>query len=342
MQLKNLLAKVLRSLPQILLVTVALIHFVVALRMNWASYDNFDFGKFDLGNMTQMVWNTLHGRTLYLTDYFGTNLPRWSMSHVDPILLLFVPVFFFYQHPLTLVFSQVFLITISSFILYFLADLLLKSKMQAMFVALAFLLYPAVGFLAAKTTFHGVTVAIPFFLLAIFVYEKMCITSQVTKTNLLLFWLFSIITMSGKEQLPVYVFLFSLFAIFFRLPAVETRKVKLNLVALMIVSFVWACLAFFVIIPHYASYRADGYQKFAKSLDIDTDKARDVDLPNYFLTRYDAFGDSYSEVIVNMILNPKILIAVAFGGDKIENLNNTFAPILYMPIVAPQVLLVSS
>ena len=59
----------------------------VTIKMNVFRFNNFDFGKFDLGNMTQMVWNTQHGRFMYLTDYFGTNLPRWAMSHVDPILV---------------------------------------------------------------------------------------------------------------------------------------------------------------------------------------------------------------------------------------------------------------
>src|SRR3990172_12111288 len=90
----------------ILLTVFSLGLFALTVRMNYFRYTNFDYGKFDLGNMTQMVWNTLNGRFLYLTDYFGTNLPRWAMSHVDPILLLFLPLFALYQHPLTLVISQ--------------------------------------------------------------------------------------------------------------------------------------------------------------------------------------------------------------------------------------------
>src|SRR3989338_2200462 len=96
---------------------------VISVRINTFRYDNFDFGKFDLGNMTQMVWNTLHGRFMYLTDYFGTNLPRWAMSHVDPILLLFVPVFVFFPHPLTLIIAQVILVIFSALILYKIVDL---------------------------------------------------------------------------------------------------------------------------------------------------------------------------------------------------------------------------
>ena len=132
--------------------------------MNIFRYDNFDFGKFDLGNMTQMVWNTMHGRFMYLTDYFGTNLPRWSMSHVDPILVLFVPTFTLWQHSLNLVISQLILVIFSSILIFKVAELELRSKLAAFLFGISYLFYPAVGYLTAWTGFHGVTVAIPFFL----------------------------------------------------------------------------------------------------------------------------------------------------------------------------------
>ena len=94
----------------ILLFIFTTLIFFVNLRINLFRYNNFDFGKFDLGNMTQMLWNTQNGRFMYLTDYFGTNMPRWAMSNVDPILLLFLPVFIFLQSPMTLVVSQLILV----------------------------------------------------------------------------------------------------------------------------------------------------------------------------------------------------------------------------------------
>ena len=35
-------------------------------------YDNFYAGRFDLGNMDQTVWNTVHGRFFQLSDPNGT------------------------------------------------------------------------------------------------------------------------------------------------------------------------------------------------------------------------------------------------------------------------------
>ncbi|HLD50845.1 hypothetical protein A3K34_03115 [candidate division WWE3 bacterium RIFOXYC1_FULL_40_10] len=336
MQLKNLLAKVLRYLPQILLVTVALIHFVVALRMNWASYDNFDFGKFDLGNMTQMVWNTLHGRFMYLTDYFGTNLPRWAMSHVDPILLIFVPIFALFPSPMTLVISQLLLVISSAFILYLISDLKFKNKWAASFVGISFLLYPAIGYLNTRTSFHGVSAAIPFFLLAFYIFERGYINNDMTLKKWILFWLLVVITMSGKEQIPLYIVMWGIFIAIFRQKQLKTG------VALVISGILWFLMAFVVIIPSNAHYRVDGYVKFTESLGLSDASTRDVALPNYFLNRYEAFGDSYTDVVISSLLDHKLAIKVFFGGDKPDNLIKTFMPLGFLPLAFPQLLLLSA
>lgn len=309
--------------------------FVVSVRINTFRYENFDFGKFDLGNMTQMVWNTLHGRVLYLTDYFGTNLPRWSMSHVDPILLLFVPIFALFQHPLTLVFSQLVLIIFAALILYKIADLELESKPSALFIALAYLFYPALGFIIAWTGFHGVTVVIPFFLGAFYIFERMDRRNDFSKKSMITFWVLLVLAMMGKEEIPLFVLIYGFFIVLFR------NRLRFGL-SVALVGFLWFVIAFFVIIPKYAHYRIDGYQKFAESLDINTDIAIDVAKPNYFLSRYSDFGDSYSDVFINMALNPDDVIRVFISGDKLENLRMTFEPVAYLPLLYPPILIASA
>lgn len=339
----------------LLLLTVFVVgHFFVAVRMNIFKYNNFDFGKFDLGNMAQMEWNTLHGRTLYLTDYFGTNLPRWAMSHVDPILLLFVPLFAVFPHPLTLVFAQIFLIVTSAYVIYLIACIELKSKLSALLVSVAFLFYPALGYLNAITGFHGVSAVIPFFLIAFYLFEKMSRDLAYTPKRLIAFWVALILLMAGKEQLSLYVVFFGIYIFLFRNPSLAPIKfskayltnlwrakvVKLAF-AMMVVGSVWFVTAFFIIIPAYSTYRISGYAKFAKSLDlIDTD-TRDVSLPNYFLSRYDAFGDSYQGILINMLFNNQKVIKVIFTGDKLTNLNNTFMPVMYLPLASPGILFIA-
>ena len=329
---------------------------MVNLRMNIFRYDNFDFGKFDLGNMTQMVWNTMHGRFMFLTDYFGTNLPRWSMSHVDPILVLFVPTFALWQHSLNLVISQLILVIFSSILIFKVAELELRSKLAAFLFGISYLFYPAVGYLTAWTGFHGVTVAIPFFLGAFYVFEKMYKTNNYSRKNLVLLWVLLVITMMGKEQLPIYVAIYGLFIVLCRSAIWDILKDKTKLKGLRVseilktlwvskntklgvsmfgVGTTWFVVAFFILIPYYAKYRIEGFEKFSKSLGLDTDIVRDVARPNYFISRYEEFGESYTEVIFNLFTDPQKLVRVIFGGDRIDNFRKTFEPLGYMPFANP-------
>lgn len=341
----------------ILLLLFTTLIFVVNLRINFFRYNNFDFGKFDLGNMSQMLWNTLHGRFMYLTDYFGTNMPRWAMSHVDPILLLFIPVFAIFQSPMTLVVSQLVLVLYSSVIIFLLADLHLKSKLVAFLLGLAYLFYPAVGFLTAWTGFHGVTAAIPFFLSAFYVFDRAFITKKYSLVDIVLFTVFIVITLSGKEQISLYVALYGLFIVFFRnnydLSAnrskqiiqivkefISSKAARLGWM-LFCVGVLWFITCFFIIIPSYAHYRINGFTKFATELNINVDTPADVTKPNYFLQRYEEFGDSYVNVIFGVLTNPEKVVRVFFGGDKLDNFKKTFDPVLYLPFFAPQVLFLS-
>ena len=50
----------------------------------------FATGRFDLGNMVQAVWSTAHGDPLRVTDVHGDQVSRLA-AHVDPILVVFAP-----------------------------------------------------------------------------------------------------------------------------------------------------------------------------------------------------------------------------------------------------------
>jgi len=327
---------------------------VISIRINIFRYNNFDFGKFDLGNMTQMVWNTLHGRPLYLTDYFGGNVPRWSMSHVDPILLLFVPIFALFPHPLTLVFAQLFLTSVlAPLVIFKIAKLVLKSNLASTLISISYLLYPALGYLNTQTGFHGVSVAIPFFLLSAYFIERMHHTQIFSKKQFYGLWICAAITMTGKEQLPLYVGLLSVFGLIWRTPLPQNLpvlskawlKVYLkhpmakNLVALLILSIIWLVTAFFVVIPQNAHYRVESYKAFTQEVGVDTELTNDVVSENYFLSRYQDLGDSYGEILLGMVEDPERLVNIVFGGDKLDNFSKTFFPALFLPFLAPQILI---
>ncbi len=319
----------------ILLTLVCFVIFFVSVKVTLFRYSNFEFGKFDLGNMGQMVYNTMNGRFLEVTDYFGENMPRWGMSHVDPFLILFVPAYFFFPDARVLVVSQLALVIFSAVILFFISNFLLKSKTSALFIGLAYLFYPANGYLLAWTGFHSVTAVIPFFLLAFLTFEKMHDSKIFSKKSLTLFYLLLIITMSGKEQISLIVAMYGVFILLFR----GHKKVALSLI---VGGVLWFIACFFYIIPSSAHYRIDGYKEFAKSVGLDQTPQKDVLNSNYFIGRYDEFGNSISEVVTNIILNPVKVVDVFFSGDKKENFTMTFLPVLFLPFFAIPVMAIAS
>lgn len=355
MNISKILKFVKENIYLIALFFFSCINLLVAVKLNIFRYNNYDFGKFDLGNMTQMVWYTLRGKFMFLTDYFGSNVPRWSMSHVDPLLALFSPIFAVFPHPLTLVFSQLLIVVFSSFLIYAIAELELGSKFAACALGFAYLLYPSMGFINGTMGFHAVTAAIPIFLSAFYLFEKMYKEDKFTKNNLVIFWVLLILTMAGKEQIPLYIFMWGLFILVFRTKnagsfkltkdwfsnflKIKTAKIGLGMV---FVGIAWFLTAFFIIIPRNAHYRIESYERFLESIGVEIVPGSDVTMENYFLGRYEDFGDSYTEILFNMVRNPDAMIRVFFSGDRLESLDRTFRPVSYLPFANPAMLLISA
>src|SRR6186997_2766254 len=70
-------------------------------------YLDVRLARYDLGNMTQAVWSTAHGRVLEVTDgVTGEQLTRVG-QHVDPILAALTPFWIVAPSPMTLVAVQI-------------------------------------------------------------------------------------------------------------------------------------------------------------------------------------------------------------------------------------------
>ena len=309
--------------------------FALMVKINVFRYDDFSQGKFDLGNMTQMAWYSLRGKFMYLTDYFGSNVPRWSMSHVDPILIIFLPIFFLIPHPLTLVFSQNLLIILGAFFIFEIAKLKTKNNYFSLFLAMAYLSFPALGFVLAWTGYHGVSPAIFFFLAFVYYYERIISEERRFKLkDYIILIVLMTVTMSGKEQIPLYFLMFG----FYIFVSSTLRKFSISM---MIYSIIWFLVCFLIIIPHYSSYRIDSFERFVTEMGINKEDVPNVYSENYFLARYSEFGDSYFEIAKNMALNPVKTASIFISGDKLDNLYYTFGPVSYLSFLHPLMMLVA-
>ena len=61
-------------------------------------YSSFRLFGYDLGNMVQAVWSTAHGHPLRMTNLHGEQISRLA-AHIDPILVLFAPLWWIWPSP---------------------------------------------------------------------------------------------------------------------------------------------------------------------------------------------------------------------------------------------------
>ena len=144
-----------RVLPALLAATAAYAAGFAALSV--LRYRAFATGRFDLGNMVQAVWSTAHGHPLRMTDLHGDQISRLA-AHVDPILVLFAPLWWLWPSPQLLLVAQALVVALGAVPVFLLARKHLRSARAGLGFALAYLLYPATGWLTLNE-FHPVALA---------------------------------------------------------------------------------------------------------------------------------------------------------------------------------------
>jgi uncharacterized membrane protein len=132
--------------------------------LSWTRHLSLATGRFDLGNMTQAVWSTAHGRPLEMTGLHGEQISRLG-AHVDPILAGFAPLWWLWPDPALLLVAQSIAVALGAPAVYALAQRRLASERAALGCALAYLLYPPLHWLTVAE-FHPVALAAPLLLWA--------------------------------------------------------------------------------------------------------------------------------------------------------------------------------
>ncbi|PJA40716.1 hypothetical protein CO178_01670 [candidate division WWE3 bacterium CG_4_9_14_3_um_filter_34_6] len=317
------------NLNLIILILIALITVTYSFVLAQKRYSNFEYGKFDLGNMSQIIWNTSNGRFMEVTDQFGTNMPRWGMSHVDPILVIFAPLYLFFDHPMMIVLIQHILVISAIFPLFWLTKIKTKSLVASYLMVATYILYPAIGFTLAWTGFHGISFVAPLFIWIVYLLESCDFfrnkNPKIAK-KIIYYWFLIILMLMGKEEIGSLLAIFSVFIYF------KNKKLAIQT---FLVSFIWFIIAFFVIIPSYSNLREQSIVNFAEKVSISGVNLESASGDNFFLSRYSYLGSSYKEIVTNAVLHPSKVIKVVFTQDKVEALNNLFGPLGYIVFIIP-------
>ncbi len=270
---------------------------------SFLKYDNFYTGRFDLGNMDQTVWNTIHGRIFQLTDPNGTNTISRLAFHADFILILLAPFYILWSDPKMLLLIQTIILGFGALFVYLISKNILKNNNLSLVFAVIFLFNPAVE-LTNLYDFHPVALATTFLLAAFYFLIK-------NKHFLLV--IFLVLAGITKEQIWIIAGIFGLYLAIFRRDKIN--KILGALIALTSFSI------FYYLVWH-AIPNALGKEHFA-------------------LSYYSDFGDTPTHIIKNVLLSPQKILSTVFQGSQLNYVTELFAPIGFVSIFSPLYLIFS-
>jgi len=257
----------------------------------------FADGRFDLGNMVQAVWWTAHGHPLRMTNLHGQQISRLA-AHVDPLLAVFGPLWWIWPSPDLLLVVQALAIAAGAWPVYRLALKHLGSSRAGLGFALAYLLYPATGWLTLNE-FHPVALATPLLLFAFWYLDN---------DRLLPFALFAVPAAASKEEIGLVIAGFGVwYAVARRRPAAGA--------AIAVLGFAWSAIAIAVVIPHFHT-------------------AGESD----FYGRYSEVGGSAAGIVKTTLTHPGRIAHAAFSGRDLRYVAELVVPLAGLSLLAPLVL----
>lgn len=255
--------------------------------------------RFDLGNMTQTVWNTSQGRFFEYTNPYGTNIASRYIHHADLLLILFAPIYWVYASPNVLLVAQVIIVALGGWLLYKFAKRVLGHEWLAAVLALSYLFYPTLQ-RAVLFDFHALTISATF---------AIGLTWAYVEQRWRWFMFFAILFALCKEELTLMLASFGLFMLWRHRTDRRIRRVALTTV---LVSVVYFGATYFAIMP-----------------------AARENQPSKYNVLYDVLGDSPSEIIQTVVHHPRLFAAMVLGKQARHMYAGQLGPVGFLPLASP-------
>ncbi len=290
-------------LAWIFLAVVTIVYSLAMSNQAILRYATFKATAFDLGNMDQVIWNTLHGRLFQFTnqaiDWYGP--PTRLAIHFEPIILPLSLLYSFGSDPRILLVFQTLALASGSLPVFLLTRKIIPQwPLLAALMATSYLLAPALIGLNIFD-FHPVALATPLLLYALLALEY---------KHYAWFLIMCVLAASTKEDVPLAIAMLGILVIWkYKLP-------RLGL-TLLIGGALWSLIAFRIIIPHFYP----GVQA------------------NNFWYRYEELGSSPGAAILNLFVRPWVFFSLFFTLDRLYYLLNLVRGAGFLPLLAPEWLL---
>lgn len=282
---------------EIILAFFMVLYVIYFTTASFLRHDNFYTGRFDLGNMDQTVWNTIHGRIFQLTNPNGTEIISRLAFHADFLLILLSPLYLIWASAKMLLLTQTLVLGLGAIFIYAIAKDIIKNKNLSLVLGIAFLLNPALQF-TNLYDFHPVTLTTAF-LLGVFYFIR--------RDKYLWGILFLFLSAISKEEIWLVSGIFGLYMLI-------SAKNKIKKI-IGIIIFILSPIVFYYLVTK-AIPSALGQQHFA-------------------LSYYSEFGDSPMAIIKNVLFSPQKIIKIIFQQGQLDYLLKLFAPLGFVSIFAP-------
>ena len=276
-----------------------LIYILIFGYLSFLKYQSFSYFDWDLAGEASVLWNSVHGKFLYVSfleqSVFG--------AHFNPIILFILPIYAIFQSPLTLLFLQSLFLGLAAFPLYLLARTKL-SKTFSLALAVAYLLYPPLGYINLFES-HFEIYEIFFLFFALYCFEKERFRN---------FLLFVLLALLCKENVSLVIFMFGIYAWI-------RRRSKGWVLVPLLTGAIWFFLSVKVVIPYFAK---------------DAKLYQDGFIFSYY---YKHLGSDLFSMVKTVIFHPLSIAGYAFRPQKIIYLCQLFLPVGFLGLLSPVSLL---
>lgn len=251
----------------------------------------FNTGAYDLAMYDSALSNTLKGQFMY-TPWLGRS---YFSEHCAPILFGLLPLYLIHDGAYTLMIVQALALVLSLVPLYYIANDTFNDRIVSLGILLAYLNYRYLlnGFMF---DFHH-EIFEPVLIFSLFFYLR--------RKRQIPYFIFLILALACKEDMPIYLFVFGLYA------GVIEKKWKFGLPT-MLISLIWGIVAIKIIIPYSFP---DGIH------------------PSRFLDRWSQYGQTYRDIAWGVLSDPSVILGKRF----FKNVWKLLFPIGLFPLAKPSV-----
>lgn len=249
----------------------------------------------DFAAHLEILWRNYQGlglTTLMAENYHGGS--HWFAAHFTPIIYLtYVPAFTIFPSPYVIPISETFFILSSLIPLWLISKKYINENLSRLYVS-CFLFYPTVFYM----NLYGIAyieISIPLLLWTFYFFEK---------KNNLLFFILLILSIMTREEV-------SLVTCFLGIYILLKKKYFLGFFTILL-SIIYFYLVVFIIMP---SFRNENYQQV-----------------HVAAVWYKEWGNTYSEIIINILFNPMEFLKKILVPPKIGNFAILLIPLLFLPL----------